>query len=152
MLFWRIFGLIHWKHDFLVKNVTISERSTEILRKFVYLNKFERRKILRKIWICLNNFFNQTSEIGQILTKTIILLKMSHTQLNYALLLFWNIFGEFQGKLLFLVKNVTISERSTEILRKFVFLSKFEKGQIQRKIWICCKQPFWFKAVKYEIY
>ena len=30
-------------------------KSTEIHRKFVFLNKFEKRQILRKIWICLNN-------------------------------------------------------------------------------------------------
>ena len=35
----------------------ISEKSTELLRKFVFLNKFEKGKILRKIWNCLNNFF-----------------------------------------------------------------------------------------------
>ena len=55
---------------------------------------------------------------------------MSHIQLNYAFLLFWSIFGEFLLKLLFLVKKVTISENSPEILRKFVFLNKFEKEQI----------------------
>ena len=42
---------------FLVKIVTISERITEILRKFDFLNKFEKGQILRKIWICLNNYF-----------------------------------------------------------------------------------------------
>ena len=45
-----------------------------------------------------------------------------------------------------------ISERNTDILGKFVFLSKFEKEQIQRKIRICCKQPFLFKAVKQDKY
>ena len=29
----------------------------------------------------------------------------------------------------FLVKKVTISERSTELYRKFVFLNKFEEGK-----------------------
>ena len=43
-----------------------------------------------------------------------------------------------------------ISQRSSEIIRKFVFLNKFEKEQIQRKIRICCKQPFLFKAVKLD--
>ena len=42
---------------FLFQKVTLSEKSTEILRKFVFLNKFEKGQILRKIWICLNNFF-----------------------------------------------------------------------------------------------
>ena len=39
------------------KKKTISERRTEILRKFVFLNMFEKGKIMRKIWICLNNLF-----------------------------------------------------------------------------------------------
>ena len=47
----------------------MSEESAEILRKFVFLNIFEKGKILRKICICLNNFFYQTSKMGEILTK-----------------------------------------------------------------------------------
>ena len=54
--------------------MTILERITEILRKFVFLNKFEKGKVLRKIWICLNNFFDQISKREQILTKTVFLL------------------------------------------------------------------------------
>ena len=38
------------KSDYLRKR-------TEIRRKFVFLNKFENGPILKKIWICLNNFF-----------------------------------------------------------------------------------------------
>ena len=53
---------------------------------------------------------------------------MSHIDLNYAFVLFLSIFGEIHRKILFLVKKVTISERSSELLRKFVFLNKFEKG------------------------
>ena len=64
----------------------ISERSTEILRKFVSLNMFENEEILRKIWICLNKFFYQTSKRGQILTKTAFLTIVSHTQLNHVFL------------------------------------------------------------------
>ena len=105
LLFWSIFGLIYWKHLFFDKKVTISERSTDILRKFVFLNKFEKRQILSKIWICTNNFFYQTCKRGQILTKTVFHLKMSHIQLNLASLLFWSILGEFHWKLLFLVKK-----------------------------------------------
>ena len=145
LLFWSSFGLISSKLLFL-------ERSTEILRELVYLNKFEKRQIQRKIWIVVNNLFVQSSKMGQILTKTVFLLKMSHMLLNYAFLLFWSSFGLISSKLLFLVKKVTISERSTEILRKFVYRNKFEKGQIQRRIWICWKQPFLYKAVKWDKY
>ncbi len=77
---------------------------------------------------------------------------MSHIQLNYAFLLFWSILGEIYWKLLFLVKKMTISERSSEKIRKFVFLNMFEKEKIQKKIWICCKQPFLFKAIKWDKY
>ena len=36
--------------------------------------------------------------------------------------------------------------------QKVIFLNKFEKEQIQRKIRICCKQTFLFKAVKLDKY
>ena len=62
LLFWSIFGLIHCKLLFLVQKVTISKRNTEILRKFVFLNKLEKAPILRNIWICLITVFNQTSK------------------------------------------------------------------------------------------
>ena len=111
LLFWSIFGEVHWKLLFLVKKVTISERSTEILRKFVFLNKFEKEQIQRKIWICCKQpCFVQSSKTGQILTKTVFLLKMSHIQLNYAFLLFWSIFGEFNWKILFLIKKISRKE------------------------------------------
>ena len=110
LLFWSIFGKSHRKLLFLVIKLTISETSTEILRKFVFLNMFEKWKIRRKIWICFNNFLDQTSKRGQILTKTVFLPKVSHIQLNYAFLLFCIIFGKSHRELLFSVKNVTISE------------------------------------------
>ena len=84
--------------------------------------------------------------------KKVFLLKMSHRQLNYAVLLFWWILGEIHWKPLFLFKKVTISERSSKILRKITFLNKFEKEKSQRKIWIWCKQLFLFKSVKVDNY
>ena len=50
--------------------MTISEKSTEILRKFVSLNKFEKGQIQRKFWICLNECFEEISKMREILTKT----------------------------------------------------------------------------------
>ena len=38
------------------------------------------------------------------------------------------------------------------MIKKFVFLNKFEKEQIQRKIRICFKQHFLFKAIKLDKY
>ena len=69
--------------------------------------------------------------------QKLFLPNVSHIQLNYAFLLFCSFFGEIHRELLFLVQKVTISEKSTEILRKFVFVNKFEKWQILKKIWIC---------------
>ena len=51
------FGGIHRELFFLDIKVAISETSTEILRKLVFVTMFEKRKILRKIWICLSNCF-----------------------------------------------------------------------------------------------
>ena len=61
------------------------------------------------------------------------------------------LWGKFTKNSL-LVKKLNLSERTSEILGKFVFFNKLEKGQIQRKIWISCNQPFLLKAVKLEKY
>ena len=121
LLFWSILGEIHRELFFLFKKVTISEMSTEDLRKFVFLTMFEKWEILMKIWICLNNSFDQTTKRRKKLIKTVFLPKLSHIQLNYAFLLFWSILKEIHRELLFLVKKVSISETSTEILRKYFF-------------------------------
>ena len=73
-------------------------------------------------------------------------------QLNYAFLLFWSIFGEIHRELIFSVQKKTISEKSTEILRKFVFHNKFETGHIMRKIWICLNNFFFIKPIKWWKY
>ena len=123
-------GEIHRELLFLVQKWLTC---TEILRKFVFLNMFEKGQILRKIWMCLNNSFDEPSKRGQILTKNDFFPKVSHIQLNYVFRLFWSIFGEIQREIPFLIKKVTLSERSTKILRKFVFFNMFEKGKSWRK-------------------
>ncbi len=65
--------------------------------------------------------------MGKILSNFFFLLKLCHIQLNYAFLMFWSILGQIHRELIFLVKNMAISERSSEIPRKFVFLNTFEK-------------------------
>ena len=70
--------------------------------------------------------------MGEILTKTCFSLQSEpHTAKLY--LWFLSIFEEIYRELLFLVKNMAISERSSDILRKFAFLNMFEKGPILRK-------------------
>ena len=127
LLFWSILGEIHRKSFFLDIKVTISETSTEIFRKFVFLNMFEKGQS-GEIWICLNKCFWSNHQKEIIIKKIVFLQKVSHILLDYAFLLFWSIFGEIHRELLFLVQKVTMSETSTEILRKFVFLTLFERG------------------------
>ena len=76
---------------------------------------------------------------------------MSHIQTIYACLLFWSILGEIQSELLFFVKKVTFSERSTEILKKFVYLNTFEKVNSEEDMDLF-KQPFLIKLVKGDKY
>ena len=80
--------------------------------------------------------------MGKILTKTLF---SPQNEPHTAKLCFSVVFKHFWANLQqtsLLVKKVIISESCTEILRKFVFLNKFEKGQILRKIWICLNNCF----------
>ena len=53
---------------------------------------------------------------------------MSYILLSYVSLLFRNFFGEIHGEIFFLNIKLTISETSTEILRKYFFLTFSEMG------------------------
>ena len=57
LLFWSIFAEIQRQLLFFVQKVTFSEKRTEKLTKFVFLNMFENRQTLSKIGTCLNNCF-----------------------------------------------------------------------------------------------
>ena len=48
-------------------------------------------------------------------------------------MLFWSIFGEIHRKLFFLNIKVTIAETSTEIFKKFIFLTIFERCNYKKK-------------------
>ena len=86
--------------------MTISEKSTEILRKFVFLNKFEKGQILRKIWVCLNFFFDQISKMREILTKTCFSPQSEpHTAKLYFSVVLKHFLGNSQRTSLFLVKG-----------------------------------------------
>ena len=76
--------------------MAISERSTEILRKLVFLNMFVKGKPYIKFGFVKTSPFDPTSKKCQILTKNVFLPKVSHIQLNYAILFF---FEAFSGKL-----------------------------------------------------
>ena len=72
-------------------------------------------------------------------------------QLNYAFQLFRSIFWEIHRELLFLVKKLTISERSTEILKKKKFL-KVWKGVNPKANLDLFQQTFLIKPVKWGKY
>ena len=143
LLFWSIFGEIHRELLFLDQKLAISERRTEILTKFVFLNMFENGKILKKIWMYLNISFWSNQWKGTNIKKKNFSPQSEPYKLKYVFVLFCSIFAEIHRELLFLDQKVTISERKTEILTKFVFLNMFENGQILRKNWICLNNCFW---------
>ena len=143
---------MHRKLLFLVKKVTISERRSEILRKFVFPNKFEKENIQKKIWTFYKQpFLFKAIKRDNIKKNCFSQLTKPHTAKPW----FPVVLKHFRGnslKIFHLGQKNYISERSSEIKRKFVFLNKCVKEQIQRKIRICCKQPFLFKAVKLDKY
>ena len=56
LYFGKIFGDIQRELLFIVQKLTISEEHLNT-QKFFFLKMFEKGQILRKNWICLNNFF-----------------------------------------------------------------------------------------------
>ena len=123
LLFWSIFVKIHRELLFLVKKMAIPERSTEKLRKFVFLNMFENGKSWVKLGFVKTNIFDQTSKKGQILKKKVSPPKMSHIQLNYAFLLFWSIFLEIHREPLFLVKKLLSPKGALKYSENLFFLT-----------------------------
>ena len=151
LLFWSIFREIQWKILFLVQKMAISERISDILRTFLFLNKIGKVQILRKIRICFKHPFCSSSKIGQI-KKQLFSPQNEPHRFKLCVCVFFLPFGGNSLKMSLFSQKMTISEKRSEILRRFVFLNKFEKGKIQRKIRICYKQPFLFKAVKLDKY
>ena len=104
---------------------------------------FEKGQILRKIWICLNNCFWSNQLKGTNINKNGF---SPQNKPHTAKLCFSVVLKYFRANSLktsLFSQKLTISERNTEIIRKFVFHNKFEKGQTKRKIWICLNNCFW---------
>ena len=133
LLFWSIFGVIYRELLLLVQKVTTSEKSTETLRKFVFLNKFKKGQIQRKLWICLNNFFDQTSKLGQILTKNCFSPQSEpQTDKLYFSVVLKHFFENSQRTSLFSQKLV-ISERSMKNSESWFFLTCLKSGKSWEK-------------------
>ena len=126
-MFWSIFMEIHWKLLFT------SESSSEILRKFIFsqqvrkvanpeenLDLFKQLFLIKAVKVdkCNKNCFSPQNE----------------PQLNYAFVFFVAFLGKIYWKLLFLVKKVTISERSSEKRLKFVFSTSLKSGNPEEKL------------------
>ena len=116
LLFWSIIGKIQRELLFLVKK-WLSQKGAMKYSESFFFNMFVLDKSWVKLWFVYITVLDQTSNLGQKLTKTVFLPKVSHVQLNYTFLLFCSIYGEIHRELLFFVKKVGISERGTEKLR-----------------------------------
>ena len=108
--------------------MTISKRALKYSESLLFLPCL-KGKILRKIWICLNYCFWSNQLRGISINQKFFSPQSEPHTLNYAFLLFWSIFVEIHRELFFLDIKVAISETSTEKLRKFVFLTIFERGK-----------------------
>ena len=120
--FLSIFGEIYRELHFLDQKVNISEKNREILRKFVFLNMFEKAQILIKIWIRITNYFRSNQlNVGNINKNFFSPQSEPHTaKLCFSVVLthFW---GKFTENFFFLVKKETFLESSTDILRNLFF-------------------------------
>ena len=140
-LFWCILGEIHIEVLFLVQKGTISEKRTEILGKYVFLTSLKRGKFWGKFGFVWTTLFDQTSKMQEILTKTCFSPQcVPHTdKLSFSVTLehFW---GNSQRTSRFSPKSDYLRKehRNTQEF----FFNKFEKRQIQRKIWICLNNFF----------
>ena len=119
----------------------------DIFRKFVFLKGLKGPNPEENLIMYKQQFL--IKPLGQILTKSVFLHKVSHILLNYAFLLFWSIFGEIHRELFFLELKVTIAETSTEIFKKFVFLPCLRGANPEENLDLF-KQMFLITAVKWE--
>ena len=90
--------------------------------------------------------------MGEILIKTCF---SPQSEIYTAKLCFTVVLKHFRGnsqRTSLFSPNYDYLSKDTEILRKLVFLNKFENGKILRKIWICFKKLFLFKPVKWWKY
>ena len=110
------------KSDYLRKN-------TELLRKFVLLNIFEKGQILRKICICFKNLFDQTSKMEKIFLKNCFSPQCEpHTDKLCFSVVLKHFRGNSQKKSLFVQKSDFLRKKHWKS-QKFVKLNFFEKGQ-----------------------
>ncbi len=122
----------------------LSQKEDEEYSEIIFFNKSEKGQILRKILI-LNGttFFGQTSETGQILTKTVFLLKISHKQL----LSFFAVLKFFHGNWLknfHSLKKCDCFRLNLRITQKVIILKQVWKRENPEKIFDLMETTFFF--------
>ena len=111
-----------------IKKLTISEKRTEELRKFVFLTMFEKWQILRKIWICFNHFFWSNLYKGVIINKNCFSPQSEPPTTKLSLSVVLKHFWENSEKNYLFCPKIDYLRNKPEILRNFVFLTWLEKG------------------------
>ena len=82
------------KTSLLGQKIGYVRKKLRITQKLIFLSKFEKGKLHRKTLNRGNNFFGQTSKMGQILTKNFFSLQ---NEPNRAKLRFSGVLKHFQG-------------------------------------------------------
>ena len=113
--------------------MTISEKSTEIFRKFVFLNKFEKWEIKRKISICLTNVCDQISKMREILTKTCFSPQSEPLTAKLCFSVVLKQFGGNSQRIIFLVKKWLSQKRAQKHSERLFFLTCLKRGKSRGK-------------------
>ena len=123
LLFWSFFAEIHREFLFVVNSDYLWNEYWNT-QNFCYSYHVWKWESPEENLDLFKQMFLMKQVKGYNINKNFFFMQMSHILLNYAFLLFGNIFGKIHRELFFLDIKVTKAETSIEILRKFVFLTK----------------------------
>ena len=136
-VFWSIFAEIAWKLHLWVKKV-VSQKDAKITQKVIFSQLVWKGKNPEENLDTMETNFFVKAVTGQILPKTVFILKICHIQLNQDFLVFWSNFAEIDRNFSFGSKSDYLQNKP-RITQKVIFLNMFEKRQIQRNILIWWK-------------
>ena len=136
------------KTSLFIQKITISERSSEILRKITFLNKFKNEKIWAKFGFSVHKCFCSKQKNGTIFNTNCF---YPQNEPHRAKLCFSVVLKHFRGNSLiislFWSKRDYLRKDHRNTQKVFFFFNKFEKGQIWGKFGFF-KQQFLIKPVK----
>ena len=102
-----------------------------------------------KILICRKQFFFlHNSEMGQIIPKTVLLLKMTHIQLNYSLLLFWRFSPEIDKNFSLRFKKIISQKEANNYRESYFFSTSLKTGKFWGIFLIWWERVFGVEPVK----